>query len=193
MSTHSRQIESMAPVSEELLKAARSAGARLAEAERAVQVARADYHAMVRRLHLGGASLREVAEALQLSHQRVQQIVDGAGGTWWRRVWRTRNKTTDLACTWCGRPSDEVAKLIAGPNVYICDACTEAAEQSLKTEGSVLLRRAKAREKGRCSFCRKRRSDKRALVVARTANVCAECLRTCREILDASPSSLSSG
>jgi hypothetical protein len=184
----------MAPVSEELSKAARSAGARLAEAERAVQVARADYHAIVRRLHLAGASLREVAEALRLSHQRVQQIVDVAGGTWWRRVWRTRNKTADLACTWCGRPSDEVSKLIAGPNVYICDSCTEAAEQSLiKTEGSVLLRRAKAKEKGRCSFCRKHCSEKRALVVGRTANVCAECLRTCREILDAQPSSLSSG
>jgi ClpX C4-type zinc finger len=183
----------MAPVSEELLKAARSAGARLAEAERAVQVARADYHAMVRRLHLAGASLREVAEALRLSHQRVQQIVDVAGGTWWRRVWRSRNKTADLACTWCGRPSEEVSKLIAGPNVYICDSCTEAAEQSLKTEGSVLLRRAKAREKSRCSFCHKRSSEKRALVVGRTANICAECLRMCREILDASPSSLSSG
>jgi ATP-dependent protease Clp ATPase subunit len=128
-----------------------------------------------------------------LSHQRVQQIVDVAGGTWWRRVWRSRNKTADLACTWCGRPSEEVSKLIAGPNVYICDSCTEAAEQSLKTEGSVLLRPAKVREKSRCSFCRKRCSEKRALVVGRTANVCGECLRTCREILDAQPSSLPSG
>ncbi len=183
----------MAPVSEDLLIDAVSAGARLAEAERAVQVARADYHAMVRRLHLAGASLREVAEALQLSHQRVQQIVDVAGGTWWRRVWRTRNKTADLVCTWCGRPSDEVSKLIAGPNVYICDSCTEAAEQALETEGPALLKRATARSKGRCSFCGKRSSENRALVLGNTANVCAECLRICREILDAQPPSLPSG
>ena len=48
-------------------------------------------------------------------------IVSLAGGTWWRRVWRTRTMPTDAVCTWCGRPPSEVSKLIAGPNVYICD------------------------------------------------------------------------
>ena len=29
----------------------------------------------------------------------------------------------DPQCTFCGRSHQEVAKLIAGPGVYICDAC----------------------------------------------------------------------
>lgn len=28
-----------------------------------------------------------------------------------------------LRCTFCGKKAMEVAKLIAGPNVYICDEC----------------------------------------------------------------------
>src|SRR5579863_5102836 len=102
---------------QELLKKARSAAERLAEADQKAQEARGDYHTYVRRLHLGGASLREVAQALDLSHQRVQQIVHDAGGSWWQRVWRSRNMTRDLVCTFCGGPPSEVAKLLAGPNV----------------------------------------------------------------------------
>ena len=28
-----------------------------------------------------------------------------------------------LACSFCGRREEEVAKLVAGPHVYICDRC----------------------------------------------------------------------
>jgi hypothetical protein len=28
-----------------------------------------------------------------------------------------------LACSFCGRSNDEVAKSVAGPRVYICDRC----------------------------------------------------------------------
>ena len=73
------------PLHQELLDDARTAEARLIDAERAADVARADFHHAVRRLQLSGGSLREIAEALGLSHQRVHQIVEGAGGvmtTW---------------------------------------------------------------------------------------------------------------
>ena len=36
------------------------------------------------------------------------------------------SKTDDkkqLRCSFCGKPQDQVKKLIAGPDVYICDAC----------------------------------------------------------------------
>ena len=73
----------------DLLAAARVAGERLIAAENDARTARADYHHAVRRLHLAGAPLREVAQALGISHQRVQQIVQATGGTWWTRMWRT--------------------------------------------------------------------------------------------------------
>ena len=71
---------------DELLKKARGSAAALAEAEKQVLLARAEHHTAVRRLHLGGASLREIAEALAVSHQRVQQIVSAAGGSWWQAL-----------------------------------------------------------------------------------------------------------
>src|SRR5437660_4257116 len=96
---------------EGLLKKALDAGTVHVEAERQARLARAEYHAAVRRLHLAGASLREIADALELSHQRVAQIVEGAGGSWWQRIWSTRNPRRDALCTFCGRPPSEVAKL----------------------------------------------------------------------------------
>lgn len=135
-------------------------------------------------MHLAGGSLREIADALSLSHQRVQQIVSEAGGSWWGRVWRGRNRR-DAVCTWCDRPPSEVSQLVAGPNVYICDACVAAAEGVIgggaNARGTV--KRAKTAPAHRCSFCYKRGSVKRQIAVG-PANVCSECLQMCREILD---------
>jgi len=167
-----------------LLQKANDAGTQLVEAERQVLLARAEYHTAIRRLHLGGASLREIAEALSLSHQRVQQIVSAAGGSWWQ-IWKRRTVRPDAVCTWCQRPPSEVSKLIAGPAVFICDSCIEAAETAMSSgrmERST-LRSAEPGDRSRCSFCRKRADEKRSLVMG-PANVCSECLRICREILN---------
>ncbi len=172
----------------ELLEKARAAGARLEVTEREAMLARGEYNSAVRRLHLAGGSLREIGQALSLSHQRVQQIVTGAGGTWWRRVWRTRTIGRDAACTWCGRPPSEVGKLIAGPNVFICDACVSSAERTATRRGTAAgpFQKLKAKSvAARCSFCGKRAADGRSLVSASEGNVCTDCLRVCREILDA--------
>jgi ClpX C4-type zinc finger protein len=32
-------------------------------------------------------------------------------------------KTSEMRCSFCGKPHTEVAKLVAGPGVYICDGC----------------------------------------------------------------------
>lgn len=36
---------------------------------------------------------------------------------------------TLLACSFCGRTEKQVAKLVAGPGVYICDSCVELANK----------------------------------------------------------------
>ena len=170
---------------QEMLEKARAAGADLAEAERKVLTTRGEYHTAIRRLHLAGAPLREIADALSLSHQRVQQIVSISGGSWWRRAWRTRRSMHGAVCTWCDRPPSEVTKLVAGPNIYICDACVTAA--SRVERGAVKtgpLRLAKAGLLERCTFCHKRPSKTRVVVTGTDANICSECLRVCREIMD---------
>ncbi len=189
-------------LSPELLEKAKSAAKRLEEAEREALLSRADYHAAIRRLHLGGGSLREIAQALSLSHQRVQQIVRGAGGTWWSRAWRTRSHTPEAICTWCGRSPSEVSKMIAGPNVFICNACVEAAAQTAdrgaghgpfagtrKPAGPGVSARAVANVTTRCAFCGKRPKGDRSVITAPVGNICTDCLRVCREIIGGSAAS----
>ena len=78
---------------ETLLAEARQAQERLIDAERDADVFRAEFHRAVRRLHLHGASLRELASCLGLSHQRVHQIVESAGGS---RRWLRRDQVAGL-------------------------------------------------------------------------------------------------
>jgi ATP-dependent Clp protease ATP-binding subunit ClpX len=39
------------------------------------------------------------------------------------KPWRRRPAATRLRCSFCGRDSTAVERLVAGPSVYICDAC----------------------------------------------------------------------
>jgi ATP-dependent protease Clp ATPase subunit len=40
-----------------------------------------------------------------------------------------------LACSFCGKGAAEVAKLVAGPKVYICDGCVSLAAQIMQGAG----------------------------------------------------------
>jgi hypothetical protein len=168
-----------------LLDKARRDAATLAEAERQLLLAKSDYYSAIRRLHLAGATLREIGEALGLSHQRVQQIVDEAGGSWWQRL-RGRKSSRVAICSFCNRPPSEVAKLIAGPDAHICDcdACiarAEAIAAGRPAGGEAWTLETNSRAV--CAFCHLRRS-KTATMVAGPERICGDCLALCRQILD---------
>jgi hypothetical protein len=38
---------------------------------------------------------------------------------------------SEMRCSFCGKPHTDVAKLIAGPGVYICDGCVNLCEDIL--------------------------------------------------------------
>jgi hypothetical protein len=188
-SRYARQMD------ENLLAAARHAQEQLVEADHAAEVARAQFHRAVRRLHLSGASLRELAAALHLSHQRVHQIVETAGGA--RRWGRRGRLPPDLACSFCGRRQRKARKLVAGPGVYICEQCVELAEavirsdQATETALGPLHSVPDTMAQRRCSFCGKRRHQVTGLAtslgapagkLAGAAAICADCLVLCREI-----------
>ena len=40
----------------------------------------------------------------------------------------------ECKCSFCGKPQDEVEKLIAGPDVYICDECIELCNEIVTEE-----------------------------------------------------------
>jgi hypothetical protein len=62
---------------ETTLTEARELRSRLLELQHDADRAKLDYHHAIRRLHAAGGSMREIAEALDLSHQRVHQIIEG--------------------------------------------------------------------------------------------------------------------
>jgi hypothetical protein len=169
---------------QQLLKRAREQAAQYADAERRAQLARADYHSAVRRVHLAGAPVREIADALGVSHQRVHQMVSAAGGTWWQRVWHSRTLKRDTVCTFCERPPSEVARLIAGPNVFICDRCVALAEKVAADSARRGAMAPARRVTARCSFCRRHKRAGRKLIAGNAAAVCGECLAVCRRILE---------
>ena len=44
-----------------------------------------------------------------------------------------------LACSFCRRSNEEVAKLVAGPRVYICDECVAIAARIMQDDGANML------------------------------------------------------
>jgi hypothetical protein len=40
-----------------------------------------------------------------------------------------------LRCSFCRKSEDQVSKLVAGPNVYICDACVKIATDIMEHSG----------------------------------------------------------
>ena len=78
-----------------------------------------------------------------------------------------------LRCSFCGQAQQEVAKLIAGPGVYICDGCVGLARTwtPLPYPGRS------------CSFCG-RWTPREARVTGHGAvAICDECLDLCDQII----------
>ncbi len=67
---------------------------------------------------------------------------------------KASDKSDSLRCSFCGKNQEEVKKLIAGPNVYICDECVELCNDIMieewneerKKEGKSLLKPAEIKE-----------------------------------------------
>jgi hypothetical protein len=185
-------------VDDRLLAEARQARERLIDAERDLEVARAEFHRAVRRLHVHGSSLRELAASLGLSHQRVHQIVEEAGGS--RRRIRVKGSARRddllLVCSFCGKSQGQVRKLIAGPGVYICDGCVGLAEgvlssgEAARTEYGPVSACPEQAQRTLCSFCGKIRGQVAGMALAPPAPhrkipaaICLECLALCDEII----------
>ena len=178
------------PLDAGLLEQAKAAEARFIDAGHAADVARADFHRAVRRLQLAGASLREIADALGLSHQRVHQIVESAGGS---RRWRHRRLGPEqlMRCSFCGKDQRHVKALVVGPGaVAICNRCIPRADAAVAAGkpsaipgDGIQLVPAEARAQ-RCSFCGKHRHQVAGMAAAAQARICNECLSLCHEIRD---------
>jgi hypothetical protein len=171
----------------EMLDAALAAGTRLADAECAADIARADFHHAVRRMHLAGGSLPDIADALGLSYERAHQVAEGASSAWPSPPRALPGNM--LACSFCGKSQKQVSKLIAGPDVYICDECADKADRVMAT-GEVAATPLSAVKpigvdvtRAQCSFCGKRRHQASGMALAAEGTICSECLALCLEII----------
>jgi hypothetical protein len=173
---------------EGLLRAARAAAAQWSEAVSRAEAVKADYHRAVRHLHLSGGSMREIAEALDVSHQRVQQMVEEAGGT---AGWKPRKSGVDLACSFCGVARAEVGKLVAGPGVYICDGCVELCgrviEDAESAHGPSHLDPVPSGSAFSCSFCGRAAAEGGRLVAGPGVKICDRCVRFSAEVIATLP------
>jgi hypothetical protein len=178
-----------------LLDQAKAAEERVIDAEHDAEIARAEFHRAVRRLQLAGGSLREIADALGLSHQRVHQIVESAGGS---RRWRSRRSADQelRSCSFCGRDQKHVKTLIVGQGgTGICDRCIPQADAAIAAGKPVPGKSVTLRFEGsypvpaeaqseRCGFCGKRRYQVAGMAAGEHARICDECLRLCHDIRD---------
>ena len=171
----------MSPLDERLLAEAREAQAAQVHAHAQAELARVRFADAVRRLHAGGASMREIARAFGLSHQRVHQIATGKGGP-------------EPRCSFCGAAAP-AARLIAGPGVFVCDRCVPLADRAMggdpAAEQAWAAQRSAAATGGRsgpdddrCSFCGKGPEQVDAIAGGDGFRICRECLDLCAEIIE---------
>jgi ClpX C4-type zinc finger len=108
-----------------------------------------------------------------MSHQRVHQIIDEVAQPT-RRRWRREPQLLPGPpgpCSFCGRPRDVCAKLIAGPRVFICDRCVVQATRLAagaagagQVEGPMRLEPPGS--EAQCSFCGKKARKVQHLVAS---------------------------
>lgn len=184
----------------ERLGEAREARDRALDLQHQADQAQVRYQHAIRRLCAYGGSLREIADALELSYQRVHQIVDAGSGKG-----AVKQSPPGRACSFCGAAQRQVRKLIAGPGVFICERCIDLASEVIEQVQERSNRRTRllpeTETEARCNFCGKRRREVAGMVVApdRQAvgkfgrkrrerrqpgvRVCSDCLALCGEIL----------
>ena len=85
-----------------------------------------------------------------------------------------------VRCNGCGRLKDEVAYMIAGTNVHLCERCVAQAARQLAPRR--LAPRGRAPDAVRCRFCHQLRATGEVTTVG-SAILCADCLATMTSIL----------
>jgi len=165
------------PLDPYLLATARAAGRTLQGAERAIEPLRQDYRACIRALNAGGASLREIAAALGLSHQRVHQLVRGEARP------AGRPAPTDVAAVPAGAEKACVLCGGADGNVTghspVCASCRKAGRTLLAGEGledDRGLRLARGHQRPQCLGCGRQPEAGETFVAGAGGAVCPECL-----------------
>ncbi|MBW3651409.1 MAG: hypothetical protein KY458_12660, partial [Actinobacteria bacterium] len=146
------------------------------------------------RLHGAGGSMREIATALGLSHQRVHQIVGDDG------IVEVEAASTELTplhasavatpaqqdrCSLCGAQRPQLDQLLSAPGgVFICSGCVAEASRVVRGASSSSL--SSVADAGAvCTFCRNGTTGAGPMAGSADSgvNICASCVATCERML----------
>lgn len=104
-----------------------------------------------------------------------------------------------VVCCFCDLPKLPGGQLIAGPRIYICDACIATSDAVIETGNPMPTGRIriplttmatiqpvpKATGELRCSFCGLDRHKVDGMAAGDEAWICTACLKLCREAMAA--------
>jgi predicted Rdx family selenoprotein len=107
---------------------------------------------------------------------------------------RKRPQTEVLRCSFCNKSQRDVAKLIAGPSVYICIECVEICNQIVaddvllepkeSSEPRAVAVEPSAGEPVRCNLCRMLWPTERSVGFPDRGWLCQACLDVVREHIE---------
>lgn len=186
------------PLDEKILADVDAARTRLERLEDETYEARASLHQAIRRLHAAGASMREIATSLGMSHQRIHQII-GTDGI----VEVEPSAVVDVSrlpaagagvavtagedrCSFCGAPRRELDKLLAAPGpVFICGGCVGRANLAVQHRAAPAMRTVPLAEDATCSFCGNSSGVGGIMAEAESGSprICARCTETSRKLV----------
>ncbi|MGI8654952.1 MAG: ClpX C4-type zinc finger protein [Pyrinomonadaceae bacterium] len=84
-----------------------------------------------------------------------------------------------MRCNFCGKSHTEVAKLIAGQDVYICNECVIVCNLIIGDEQQTDSVKTNTPQ---CFFCGKSQDKVDKLFCGTQGNICSECVAICNEI-----------
>src|SRR5260370_1159019 len=95
-------------------------------------------------------------------------------------------------CAGCGRRQVQVAELIKGPGLSMCDQCVNAAATLIESSNPPWRldrsrRQSSVRSGKRCSFCGKDSEEVGEFVQLAHGSICRNCVQLCTEILIEAP------
>ena len=115
-----------------------------------------------------GAHLRAGDEVLIRVVEIVEEIPD------WSRD-----------CSFCGTENRDIGSLVQGLQVGICTRCIASFDAFLKSRAQLPLGASIQDQPDKeCGFCGKQSGDIAGLLVRNGAAICAECLRSCADLVE---------
>jgi hypothetical protein len=91
-----------------------------------------------------------------------------------------------LRCSFCGKSQDEIRKLIAGPNVHICDECVDRCNDILEREAeaeSTPATRPLHAITG-CALCKLLKDATELRMIGEKGVLCVECIDAVRGVAE---------